>query len=98
MAGSRAGPDAVGDRLAPLGAVITHRPIAWAAAPRVDGPVRGAITEAERLAADGATQSARPRQAAGRRQVTGDRSLPHAALDDPEAACEWAGAALDAGD
>ncbi|MEE4119262.1 MAG: TfoX/Sxy family protein [Paracoccaceae bacterium] len=109
MAVSRAGLDAARDLFAPLGD-ITHRHMMGGAILYADGRIFGAIMGpqglhirargalAERLAADGSMQFAWTSPNTGQTQVMGYWSLPDAALDDPEAACEWARAALDAGD
>jgi len=109
VAVSRAELGAARDLLAPLGAVI-HRHMMGGAILYSDGRIFGAImgpqglhvrargSLAERFAADGSMQVAWTSPKTGQTQVTGCRSLPDAALDDPEAACEWARTALDAGD
>jgi len=105
---SRAEIDAARDLFAPLGE-ITYRHMMGGALLYADGRIFGAIMGeagphlratgalADRLAAAGAAQFVWTSPKTGRSQRMGYRSLPAAALDDPEAACEWARAALEAG-
>ena len=108
MAVSRAELDAARDLFAPLGDV-GHRHMMGGAMLYADGRLFGAIMGeaglhirgkgalAGRLAAEGATQFVWTDPGSGKAKPMGYWSLPDSALDDPEAACEWARAALEAG-
>ena len=110
MAVSPAEIDAAKDLFADLGAALTHRPMMGGAMLYADGRLFAAIMGedgvylrargplAERLAAAGSRQFVWTRPGDGRRMAMGYWSLPEAALDAPEEACDWAREALEAGD
>jgi DNA transformation protein len=101
--------DAARDLFAPLG-TITHRHMMGGAILYADGRIFAAIMGdeglflratgalAERLAAEGARQFVWTRPSDGKQMPMRYWSLPEAALDDPQAARDWARAALVAGD
>jgi DNA transformation protein len=106
----RADLEAAMDLFAGLGAEITHRAMMGGEILYADGRIFAAIMGeagihirakgdlADRLAGEGAAQFVWVRPSDGRRMPMGYWSLPEAALDDPMAACDWARAALEAGD
>ena len=110
MSVSKAELAAARDLFAPLGAEITHRHMMGGAILYAGGRIFAAIMGeaglflrakgalAERLAAEGSRQFVWTSPKTGQTQRMGYWSLPDAALDDPEAACDWARAALEAGD
>jgi len=109
LAVARADLDAALELFAPLGE-ITHRPMMGGRILYADGRLFAAIMGeaglhlrakgalAERLAAEGATQFRWVNPGTGKPQAMGYWTLPEAALDDPQAACDWARAALEAGE
>ena len=97
------------DLFAPLGKITTRPMMGGAilyAAGRIFAAImgdegvflraRGAL--AARLAAEGARQFVWTRPSDGKTSRMAYWSLPEAALDDPQAACDWARAALEAGE
>lgn len=98
------------DLFAPLGAEIAHRHMMGGAILYADGRIFGAIMGdeglhlrasgalADRLAAEGSRQFVWTNPKTGAPHRMGYWSLPDAALDDPDAACDWARAALQAGE
>ncbi|MEM0936629.1 MAG: TfoX/Sxy family protein [Pseudomonadota bacterium] len=110
MAVSKADLAAALDLFADLPGEITHRAMMGGQILYADGQIFGAVMGeagihirakgrlAARLAAAGATQFVWTRPSDGRAMPMGYWSLPEAALDAPEEACDWARAALEAGD
>ncbi len=109
MAVAPADLEAARDLFAPLGR-ITHRPMMGGAVLYADGRIFAAIMGEEgvflrargalavRLAAEGARQFVWTRPSDGKLSRMRYWSLPEAALDDQQAACQWARAALEAGE
>ncbi|MFD0858092.1 TfoX/Sxy family protein [Roseovarius aquimarinus] len=88
---------------------ITHRRMMGGATLYCDGAIFACLDSqgriylrasgdlARRMAAEGAAQFSYDRKSDGKTLTMGYWTLPSAALDDPDAACDWAGQALSEG-